>query len=112
VRDYAAIDRVVQATFEAFGMVHIVRNNAGVNGAAGADNISLQDWSWVIDINLMGVVHGVKAFVLLLKGHGEGGRIVNTACLSQRRKPAAKAFALYPSCESRGSDLRSRDDWG
>ena len=34
----------------------------------------------------MGVVHGVKAFVLQLKGHGEGGRIVNTACLSQRQR--------------------------
>jgi NADP-dependent 3-hydroxy acid dehydrogenase YdfG len=54
-----------------------------------ADNISLQDWSWVIDINPTGVVHGVKAFVPLLKRHGEG------CCtyLSQRRKPAAKAFA-------------------
>src|SRR6516225_8394141 len=57
-------------------------NNAGVSGAAGADNISLQDWRWVIDINLMGVVHGVKAFVPLLKTHGEGGHIVNTASMA------------------------------
>jgi NAD(P)-dependent dehydrogenase (short-subunit alcohol dehydrogenase family) len=85
--------RVVQAKIEAFSKVHIVRNKAGANGAGAADNISPQDWSWVIDINLTGVVHGVKAFVPLLKRHGEGGCIVNTAYLSQRRKPAAKAFA-------------------
>jgi NAD(P)-dependent dehydrogenase (short-subunit alcohol dehydrogenase family) len=59
-----------------------VCNNAGVTGSAGTDNISLQDWQWVIDINLMGVVHGVKAFLPLLKAHGEGGHIVNTASMA------------------------------
>jgi NADP-dependent 3-hydroxy acid dehydrogenase YdfG len=93
VGDCAAIERVVQAKVEAFSKVHIVRNNAGANGAGAAVNISPQDWSWEIDINLTGVVHGVKAFVPLLKRHGEGGCIVNTAYLSQRGKPAAKAFA-------------------
>ncbi len=81
-RDYAAIERAARATIEAFGKVHVVCNNAGVSGARGADNISLQDWRWVIDINLMGVVHGVKAFLPLLKSHGEGGHIVNTASMA------------------------------
>jgi NADP-dependent 3-hydroxy acid dehydrogenase YdfG len=93
VGDCAAIERVVQAKVEAFSKIHIVRNNAGAVRTGVAVNISMQDWSWVIDINLTGVVHGVKAFVPLLKRHGEGGCIVNTAYLSQRRKPAAKAFA-------------------
>jgi NAD(P)-dependent dehydrogenase (short-subunit alcohol dehydrogenase family) len=82
VRDYAAVERAAQATVDAFGKVHIVCNNAGVGGAAGADNVSLEDWRWVIDINLMGVVHGIKAFVPLLKAHGEGGHIVNTASMA------------------------------
>ena len=93
MRDCAAIERVVQAKVEAFSKVHVVRDNASANGAGAADNISPQDWRWVIDINLTGAVHGVKAFVPLLKRHGEGGCIVNTAYLSQRGKPAAKAFA-------------------
>jgi NAD(P)-dependent dehydrogenase (short-subunit alcohol dehydrogenase family) len=58
---------------EAFGKVHVVCDNGGVSGARGADNILLQDWRWVIDINLTGVVHGVKALLPLLKSHGEGG---------------------------------------
>ncbi len=82
VRDYAAVERAAQMTLEAFGKVHVVCNNAGVTGASGAENISLQDWRWVIDINLMGVVHGVKAFLPLLKTHGEGGHIVNTASMA------------------------------
>ena len=82
VRDYAAVERAAQLTLEAFGKVHVVCNNAGVTGASGAENISLRDWRWVIDINLMGVVHGVKAFLPLLKTHREGGHIVNTASMA------------------------------
>ena len=82
VRDYAAVERAAQMTLEAFGKVHVVCNNAGVSSASGAENISLQDWRWVIDINLMGVVHGVKAFLPLLKMHGEGGHIDNTASMA------------------------------
>ena len=82
VRDYAEVERAARMTVEAFGKVHVVCNNAGVTGGAGTENISLQDWQWVIDINLMGVVHGVKAFLPLLKIHGEGGHIVNTASMA------------------------------
>ena len=82
VRDYADVERAARMTVEAFGKVHVVCNNAGVTGSAGTDNISLQDWQWVIGINLMGVVHGVKAFLPLLKAHGEGGHIVNTASMA------------------------------
>ncbi|HJS84971.1 MAG TPA: SDR family NAD(P)-dependent oxidoreductase [Acetobacteraceae bacterium] len=82
VRDYQAVERAAQAAIEAFGKVHIVCNNAGVGGRSGADGISLQDWRWVIDINLMGVVHGVRAFLPHLTSQGEGGHILNTASMA------------------------------
>lgn len=82
VRAYEAVERAAQAAIAAFGKVHVVCNNAGVAGRPGADAISLDDWRWVIDINLMGVVHGVRAFVPHLTGHGEGGHIVNTASMA------------------------------
>jgi NAD(P)-dependent dehydrogenase (short-subunit alcohol dehydrogenase family) len=82
VRNYADVERAARMTVDAFGKVHVLCNNAGVTGGAGTENISLQDWQWVIDINLMGVVHGVKAFLPLLKTHGEGGHIVNTASMA------------------------------
>jgi NAD(P)-dependent dehydrogenase (short-subunit alcohol dehydrogenase family) len=82
VRDYGAVERAAAAAIEAFGKIHVVCNNAGVGGRSGADAISLADWRWVIDINLMGVVHGVRAFVPHLTGHGEGGHIVNTASMA------------------------------
>lgn len=82
VRDYDAVERAAQAAIDAFGKVHVVCNNAGVGGRSGADAISLQDWRWVVDINLMGVVHGVRAFLPHLTSHGDGGHIVNTASMA------------------------------
>ena len=82
VRDYEAVERAARVAIDAFGKVHICCNNAGVGGRSGADGISLQDWRWVIDINLMGVVHGVRAFLPHLTSHGEGGHIVNTASMA------------------------------
>ncbi len=53
--------------------VDIVVNNAGVGGNAGEiDEISLDDWQWVLDINLLGVVRGCKTFTPLFKLQGFG----------------------------------------
>jgi NAD(P)-dependent dehydrogenase (short-subunit alcohol dehydrogenase family) len=59
--------------------VHIVCNNAGVAGGSGIDDISLETWRWVLDVNLMGVLHGIRTFLPHLRAHREGGHIVNTA---------------------------------
>ena len=71
-----------QAAIAAFGRVHIVCNNAGVAGGSGITAISTETWRWVIDVNLMGVVHGVAAFLPHMRGHGEGGHFVNTASMA------------------------------
>jgi NAD(P)-dependent dehydrogenase (short-subunit alcohol dehydrogenase family) len=57
-------------------------NNAGVAAAGGIDDISLENWRWVLDVNLMGVVHGIRAFLPHIRAHGEGGHIVNTASMA------------------------------
>ncbi len=59
--------------------VDVVVNNAGVGGTAGAmEDVSLSDWQWVLDINLMGVVRGCKTFTPLFKKQGNG-HFVNIA---------------------------------
>ncbi len=82
VADAASVDRAARATFDAFGKVHVLCNNAGVAAAGGIDMISLDNWRWVIDVNLLGVVHGVRAFLPQMCSHGEGGHIVNTASMA------------------------------
>ena len=82
VSDPASVERAAHATYEAFGNVHVVCNNAGVGGGSGIDNISLDTWRWVLDVNLMGVLHGVRTFLPHIRAHREGGHIVNTASMA------------------------------
>ena len=82
VADAASVERAAQATFDAFGRVHVVCNNAGVAAGGGIDRISLDNWRWVIDVNLMGVLHGIRSFLPHIRAHGEGGHIVNTASMA------------------------------
>jgi NAD(P)-dependent dehydrogenase (short-subunit alcohol dehydrogenase family) len=82
VADADSVERAAQASFDAFGRVHVVCNNAGVAAGGGIDHISLENWRWVIDVNLMGVMHGIKSFLPHMRAHGEGGHIVNTASMA------------------------------
>ena len=82
VAEAASVERAAQAAFDAFGNVHVVCNNAGVAAGGGIDHISLDNWRWVIDVNLMGVLHGIRSFLPHIRAHGEGGHIVNTASMA------------------------------
>src|ERR1700687_5079442 len=82
VADPLSVEGAAKASYEAFGNVHVVCNNAGVAAGGGIDNISLDNWRWVLDVNLMGVVHGIRSFLPHIRAHGEGGHIVNTASMA------------------------------
>ena len=81
VSDIEAVRMAAAKTIEAFGKVHVLVNNAGVGGGGETGSIPLEDWKWVVDVNLMGVVYGCETFVPLMKEHGEGGHIVNTSSM-------------------------------
>jgi len=80
--DYASVEAARDASLSRFGNVHYVFNNAGVSLAGRSGNIDIKDWQWITDINLMGVVYGVEAFLPCIKAHGEGGHIINTASMA------------------------------
>jgi NAD(P)-dependent dehydrogenase (short-subunit alcohol dehydrogenase family) len=82
VADPISVERAAEASSKAFGNVHVVCNNAGVAAGSGTDNISLDNWRWVLDVNLMGVVHGIRSFLPHMRAHGQGGHIVNTASMA------------------------------
>jgi NAD(P)-dependent dehydrogenase (short-subunit alcohol dehydrogenase family) len=82
VTDPISVERAANMSYDAFGNVHVVCNNAGVAGGGGIDDISLDDWRWVLDVNLMGVLHGIRTFLPHIRAHGEGGHIVNTASMA------------------------------
>ena len=82
VADPDSVEKAAQESFAAFGKVHVVCNNAGVASAGGIDVISVDNWRWVVDVNLMGVVYGIRSFLPHMRAHGEGGHIVNTASMA------------------------------
>lgn len=62
--------------------VDILVNNAGVAVSGGLTATSLDDWSWIIGINVMGVIHGCHYFVPKMIERGRGGHVVNIASLA------------------------------
>src|SRR5215510_11197243 len=68
---------IAERAHQVFGKVHILCNNAGVAGGAGGLGgiwaANAKDWQWVLGVNLMGVVHGLQAFVPRMLEHGEPG---------------------------------------
>jgi NAD(P)-dependent dehydrogenase (short-subunit alcohol dehydrogenase family) len=96
---YAARDTVK----DAFGGLHILVNNAGIGySGVSLDEVPDGDLDWVVGVNVMGVVHGIKAFVPLIKetaardgGANGGGHIVNTASISGLRVQPGWKHALY-----------------
>ncbi|MEM6411715.1 MAG: SDR family NAD(P)-dependent oxidoreductase [Pseudomonadota bacterium] len=77
-----ALKTAAEKTMARFGKVHVLVNNAGVGGGGVPGETSLDDWRWVVNINFLAVVYGVEIFVPLIKAHGEGGHIINTASMA------------------------------
>jgi NAD(P)-dependent dehydrogenase (short-subunit alcohol dehydrogenase family) len=82
VSDAAALDALAGAARERFGTTHVICNNAGVSGHGRASwDQPEQEWQWVIGVNLLGVVNGIRSFVPTLVAQDEG-HVVNTASLA------------------------------
>jgi len=79
VRDRKAVDALADAAFERMGAVHIVFLNAGVAVSGPVTRMTHDDWRWVIDVDLWGVIHGVESFAQRIVEQGEGGHIAATA---------------------------------
>ena len=82
VTDRDSVFAAAQATVDAFGKVHVCVNNAGVGADGSAEDTSEKNWRWTIDVNMWGVVWGLQAFMPLIKEHGEGGHVINTASMA------------------------------
>ncbi len=78
----ASVRALADTVFEAFPAVHVLFNNAGVGlGEAQRKiwDLPVSDWRWGIDVNVMGIVHGIAAFVPRMLARGEEGVVVNTS---------------------------------
>jgi NAD(P)-dependent dehydrogenase (short-subunit alcohol dehydrogenase family) len=82
VSDRSSVEALAARTLARFGGVHVVCNNAGVVTLGSTWEQSDDDWRWVLDVDLWGVVHGVRTFVPILLRQGVPGHIVNTASIA------------------------------
>jgi NAD(P)-dependent dehydrogenase (short-subunit alcohol dehydrogenase family) len=80
VSSWESVQALADATYDAHGACHLLFNNAGVGEPSAKPwDTTLNDWRWLIGVNLMGVVHGVLAFVPRMIEGGEEGHVVNTS---------------------------------
>lgn len=83
----AEVEALAEATRARFGVPHLLINNAGVGAGGLIWEHSAADWDWVLGVNLMGVAHGVRAFVPAMLAAVQSdadyeGHIVNTASMA------------------------------
>ena len=79
------VDELAKQTLEKYGAVHVLCNNAGIATGVGGGaswKSPLNDWQWILGVNLMGVVHGIRAFLPLMIEQDSEAHIVNTASLA------------------------------
>lgn len=82
VRSADDVEALARVAMQTYGAVDVVCNNAGVWGLGAQWETSVQEWQRIIDVNMWGVIHGVRAFVPLLEKNPHGGHIVNTASMA------------------------------
>ena len=75
------LEHLADRAFEEFGAVHILCNNAGVSGGGMLPlwEQPLNNWNWVMGVNLWGVIHGIRAFMPRMVEQGTEGHVINTA---------------------------------
>jgi NAD(P)-dependent dehydrogenase (short-subunit alcohol dehydrogenase family) len=121
VANASSVDRLAERAYSTYGSVDLLCNNAGVVPSGRQRAVweyPLEDWRWAFDVNLMGVVHGIRSFVPRMLAQNSPAHIVNTASvagfISGSGSPAYSAAkhavarvteALYAGLIERGAPI-------
>jgi NAD(P)-dependent dehydrogenase (short-subunit alcohol dehydrogenase family) len=79
VADFESVQALADATYDAYGAVHVLHLNAGIGGGGSLFDDVTADWERVLGVNLKGVIWGIKAFVARMIDGGDEGFIVATS---------------------------------
>ena len=107
------VEAFAQLVDKELGGAHVVCNNAGVSPLGAAWETSLDDWKWILGVNLWGVIHGVRSFVPRLMKRNDG-HVVNTASVAGIINPPGSGaynvtkHAVVALSETLHHDLRER----
>jgi len=115
VADPDSVRRLADAAYERFGAVHVLCNNAGVEGYLDGPiwAATPKDWEWTVGVNFWSVVHGVREFVPRMLAAGEPGHVVNTCSMtsvvSAGNMYGITKHAVLALTEVLAADLAKRD---
>jgi NAD(P)-dependent dehydrogenase (short-subunit alcohol dehydrogenase family) len=82
VSDPKSVDALAKAALDHFGGIHVVMNNAGVGTAGALWERPLSEIEWVVNVNLWGVIHGIRACRPILPEQNEPAHVVNIASMA------------------------------
>ncbi len=81
VRKADSLEALAKNVFEKYSQVNFLFNNAGVLVDGKSWTRSEKEWQWSLDVNIMGIVHGIRSFVPRMLEQNQPGRIINTASI-------------------------------
>ena len=81
VTDFPAMEQLVQETVTRTGRLDYIFNNAGILIAGPVNSYGIEDWKQIVDVNLLGVINGVKASYKIMMAQGFG-HIINTSSMA------------------------------
>lgn len=82
VSDPEQVAHLAEVSYERFGVVNILCNNAGVGGGGPMRFLTLENWNWTLGVNLFGVIYGIQYFLNRMLESKEPCHIVNTSSIS------------------------------
>ena len=115
VSKHTEVEELAQKTLDKFGAAHLLFNNAGVVVGGAIWEQSLEDWNWILGVNLWGVIHGIRTFVPIMLNQDSECHIVNTASFAGLRSaPGVGSYkvtkhAVVSMSETLYHELRESD---
>jgi NAD(P)-dependent dehydrogenase (short-subunit alcohol dehydrogenase family) len=100
VTDPASLEALAEAVEADLGPVAMICNNAGVLVQGRLVESPAEDWQWVLSVNVMGVVHGIREFVPRMRAHGNGGHVLNTASMAGIAPRLDGELGIYSSSKA------------
>lgn len=82
VAQFQDVEALARKTLDVFGAVHLLVNNAGVCAGTTTWDSTLSDWTWVLNVNLWGVIYSLHTFVPIMLAQDTPCQIVNTASVA------------------------------
>jgi NAD(P)-dependent dehydrogenase (short-subunit alcohol dehydrogenase family) len=93
VSDEAEMDHLGEATREAYGSVDVLCLNAGVAGGAGpAESLTTKDWKWALDVNVYGIIHGIRVFLGDMRARDQGEIVITASVAGLTSFPGTLAY--------------------